>query len=352
MQQRNRPIAKLIKWFVNREKGMVVDARSEIQRRFYALDWADQKKILMAFLSSGKSDRLWAYKQLSQHWDSSLFPKDKELWDAYREDGLVRPAIECFPKKYLQQHRDEFCNANYYAYCRRFVDDINFEIDKERITPKGYMMLMRHGKRPLSDDEAKTLLYKQIYLLCCLPPNIHLEYGYLCRGINIENEDFPTAMEFRNIYAMVKVLEEYEKIELSQSFYQWSGDAYVSFIQSEVYASLMKETVSLHRLFDKKIFLAKKMMYEAIPEEYIQDDDQWHISRYEKMPLSQFDSFRAYLAYYHLLDESDFLQEGADEKVQMASPKQIKEMIATNPAIATLIEKFGIDVEDNNDCPF
>ena len=35
MQQRNRPIAKLIKWFVNREKGMVVDARSEIQRRFY-----------------------------------------------------------------------------------------------------------------------------------------------------------------------------------------------------------------------------------------------------------------------------------------------------------------------------
>ena len=159
-------------------------------------------------------------------------------------------------------------------------------------------------------------------------------------------------MEFRDIYAMVKVLEEYEKIELSQSFYQWSGDAYVSFIQSEVYASLMKETVSLHRLFDKKIFLAKKMMYEAIPEEYIQDDDQWHISRYEKMPLSQFDSFRAYLAYYYLLDESDFLQEGADEKVQMASPKQIKEMIATNPAIATLIEKFGIDVEDNNDCPF
>ena len=141
MQQRNRPIAKLIKWFVNREKGMVVDARSEIQRRFYALDWADQKKILMAFLSSGKSDRLWAYKQLSQHWDSSLFPKDKELWEAYREDGLVRPAIECFPKKYLQQHRDEFCNANYYAYCRRFVDDINFEIDKERITPKGYMIL-------------------------------------------------------------------------------------------------------------------------------------------------------------------------------------------------------------------
>lgn len=79
MPQRNRPIAKLIKWFVNREKGKVVDARHEIQWRFRSLDWNDQKKILLAFLSSGKEDRKWTYKQLANYWDDSFFPKVKEI---------------------------------------------------------------------------------------------------------------------------------------------------------------------------------------------------------------------------------------------------------------------------------
>ncbi len=49
---RNRPIRQLIKWFVNREKGKVVEARSEIRRRFPYIDWSDQKKFLLASLSS------------------------------------------------------------------------------------------------------------------------------------------------------------------------------------------------------------------------------------------------------------------------------------------------------------
>lgn len=40
---RNRPIRQLIKWFVNREKGKVVEARSGIRRRFPYIDWSDQK---------------------------------------------------------------------------------------------------------------------------------------------------------------------------------------------------------------------------------------------------------------------------------------------------------------------
>lgn len=356
MPQRNRPIAKLIKWFVNREKGKVVDARHEIQWRFRSLDWNDQKKILFAFLSSGKEDRKWAYKQLVNYWDDSFFPKVKEIWETFHEYELIRPAIECFPKEYLREHKEEFCNAHYYAYCRRFVNDPDFEIDQTKVSPKGYMLLMRHGKRPFSEKEAKTLIYKQIYLLCCLPPNTIIEKGLLCRGINIEEEDFPTAMEFRDIYAMVKTLEEYEMIDLSQSFYQWAGDAYMNFIHSKSYDSLIAEKVSHHLLYDKKIFLAKKMMYEAIPEQYKTDDGEWTISHYDRQPLSQFDSFRSYIEHYRtsyrIIDENDFPQEEKKEEMQTASPKQIREMMDKNPAIATLIEKLGIDVEDDNDCPF
>lgn len=53
----NRPIAKLIKWFVKREKGKLVDARIRNTTTFCLLDMNDQKKILLLFLFPGKLKR-------------------------------------------------------------------------------------------------------------------------------------------------------------------------------------------------------------------------------------------------------------------------------------------------------
>ena len=60
-RKRNTPIATLIKNYINKKSGKVPESRKEIQRRFDHLDWKDQKKIMQAFLESGKADRLWAY---------------------------------------------------------------------------------------------------------------------------------------------------------------------------------------------------------------------------------------------------------------------------------------------------
>lgn len=134
---RNRPIAKLIKWFVNREKGKVVDARSEIQRRFAYLDWNDQKKILLAFLSSGKADRKWAYNELRLFGDDCFLAKATDDLETYHEPDMVRTVIECFPKSYLLEHSSELCNDDYYySFCRRLVDDPQFEIDRSRLSAK------------------------------------------------------------------------------------------------------------------------------------------------------------------------------------------------------------------------
>lgn len=65
--QRNRPIATLIKWYSDKKSGKVSDARKEIIRRFDYLDWNVQKKILMAFLDAGQSDRQWAYRKIYRH---------------------------------------------------------------------------------------------------------------------------------------------------------------------------------------------------------------------------------------------------------------------------------------------
>ena len=53
-----------MKWFLERKTGKVVESRHEIQRRFDGFDWNVQKKVIYAFLSSGKADWKWIYEQL------------------------------------------------------------------------------------------------------------------------------------------------------------------------------------------------------------------------------------------------------------------------------------------------
>lgn len=49
--KQNRPIRTVLKEYIERKKGKVVEARKELQRRFSGLDWNIQKKILFAHLN-------------------------------------------------------------------------------------------------------------------------------------------------------------------------------------------------------------------------------------------------------------------------------------------------------------
>lgn len=53
-RKRNTPVATLIKNYINKKSGKVPASRKEIQKRFDYLDWKDQKKIMQAFLESGR----------------------------------------------------------------------------------------------------------------------------------------------------------------------------------------------------------------------------------------------------------------------------------------------------------
>lgn len=351
---RNRPIAKLIKWFVNREKGKVVDARSEIQRRFAYLDWNDQKKILLAFLSSGKADRKWAYNELRQLWDDCFLQKALEVWETYHETDMIRTAIECFPRSYLLEHSAEFGNDDYYySFCRRFVDDPQFKIDRKRLSAKWYLMLLRQGKRSISDEVALDLLFEQVHTVSCNLPYDSSGIGELCRWTDLNKEDFPTAMEFRDLYAMICSLNELNNVTVVQLFYQWAGDAYVNFVHSQSYQDLIAEEVPQHWENNRKVFIAKKMLYAALPDKYKKDDGESAIAKY-----NTFKSYVAsYMPYYRIVNQGDEPEKEKSTKPEpsLATPEQIRDMIATNPAVATLIEKLGIEIEnkdDFNDCPF
>lgn len=53
------PITTILKWYLERKRGKVVETRKEIQQSFRDLDKNVQKEIILAFLSKGKEDSSW-----------------------------------------------------------------------------------------------------------------------------------------------------------------------------------------------------------------------------------------------------------------------------------------------------
>lgn len=158
---RNNPIATVIKNYTNKKSGKVTDARNEIQRRFFGLDWKDQKRIMAAFLDSGVSDRNWAYSRLLDLWDASFEPLVQALWETYHEEKCAWVIIRHFPKEYLREHIDLFHEGrDYYFICRRLAEDSDFVIDKSKMSKTDYLMALSHAERHIDDVEATDTLYE------------------------------------------------------------------------------------------------------------------------------------------------------------------------------------------------
>ena len=162
---RNRPIATLIKWFTNRTKGKVVESRMEIQRRFDGLDWKDQKKIIIVFLSSGKADRQWINTKLIKNWDDDFLPLVKDNFEKYHEESSLLPVTLYFPTDYVKNHMEELSEGNnYYKLCYRLANDnVDFEPEQEKLSPKEYLSILKIQEKKPDDDVALNLLYNVLY---------------------------------------------------------------------------------------------------------------------------------------------------------------------------------------------
>ena len=126
-KKRNAPIATLIKNYINKKSGKVSESREEIKWRFNWLDWKDQKRILTAFLDSGRSDREWAYGKVFDYWDESFLQKIKELWETYHENKCSWSVIHYFPIDYILEHMEDFTDErDYFFICLRLAKDKSF----------------------------------------------------------------------------------------------------------------------------------------------------------------------------------------------------------------------------------
>lgn len=272
---RNNPIATVIKNYVDKKSGKVTDSRKEIQRRFFGLDWKDQKKILAAFLDSGVSDRVWAYSRLLDLWDAAFEQKILALWDTYHEERCAWIIIRHFPKEYILKHIDQFQEGrDYYFICRRFAADAGFVIDKDRLSKTDYLMALSHADRHIADAEATEILYRIVQDIAChWWPSFELSRNYFP-----SRHEVMAVSDFANVAIALYYLEKMGNKDVVCAFRAWESDVQRRVGESEAYQALNGQPLSDNDYKDELARLVQQQLLDALPSQYKTMTDEKSLS--------------------------------------------------------------------------
>lgn len=275
---RNNPIATVIKNYTNKESGKVTDSRKEIQRRFFGLDWKDQKKVMAAFLDSGISDRDWAYSRLLDLWDASFEEKVQELWEVYHEEKCAWVIIRHFPKEYLQKHIDQFNEGrDYYFICRRLAEDSGFVIDKNKLSKTDYLMALSHADSHIADEEATDTLYEIVKDIAFhWSPSMELSKDYMPH-----RREVMKASDFANVFIALYYIEKMGNDDVVTAFRTWENNVQGIVRDSEEYKALNSKSISDYDYKDELATIVQNHLYYALPEKYKTMTDEEYAKRSE-----------------------------------------------------------------------
>ena len=293
---RNNPIATVIRQYIDKKSGLVTISRTEIQRRFYGLDWKDQKKILAAFLESGQSDRQWAYSRLLDLWDASFEPKILELWEKYHERKCTWVVIRHFPIEFIKEHVDDFTeDRDYYFICRRLVADSSFVIDKDRLSKLDYLMALSRGDRKINDEEATDILFTIVREIC-LAPYASFE---LTRSYYPSRTEMMAACDFANVRIALYYLSKMGHDDVMYKFFEWQKGVQASVSQCEAYKAMSVEPYSDYEYKNVLAGIFQKHLYYALPAKYKTMTDEEYNKSLEPtdVPMNALgDSFLSFVA--------------------------------------------------------
>ena len=272
ISKRNTPISTLMKNFINKKSGKVDESRKELMRRFDYLDWKDQKKILSAFLDSGKTDRNWAYWKLTNNWDKSFEPKLKVLWEQFHEERCAWPIIHNFPVEYISENIDRFTEEkDYYHICLRLAHNKTFEIDKERLSPADYITVVANSKRYISIEEATDILYKTVHQYCVnkgFIPRFALNSFALDSGRILGPKDFK---DVSRVLDAIYILNDIYNVEIRRAaflFDDWNKKIKIAISESPEYKSIPSIVTDFGNTITTMLGLAYKYSYLALPDKY------------------------------------------------------------------------------------
>lgn len=340
---RNRPIASLIKLYIDKRSGKVSDARKEIQKRFDYLDWKDQKRIILAFLQSGKSDREWAYGKIYRQWDNCYLEPVRLLWEKYHENICAWSVIQHFPLEYVRKNAAQLEEINgYYHLCQRLAEDAEYKIDKSKLHDKEYLLVMLNSHREVNEDEAKDIFFKSLHDYCLIEPEWIFRVHRKSRGAAFSVEDIEYLNSLKYILQLLGLDNVVRYIQ------EWNEHVMFTMYQGEELKSLGKEAISDNEYHEKRIAIGLKYLYLALDDKYKKPTDELLINQLnesvERIGKTQF---------WH---KSGKPAPEPNEYVNNPdAPKILEEMIANNPAIGKLVNSFtlaGQEDKTEEDLPF
>ena len=336
--RRNTPIATLIKDYINKKSGKVSDSRKEILWRFKYLDWKDQKKIILAFLDSGKTDRQWAYSTMLDYWDKSFEPKVKELWEQLHEERCSWAVIRHFPVKYLSQNLEQFTeDRDYFFVCLRLAEDKNYIIQKDKLSLTDYLSVLHHTGRHISDDEAKDIPYRLVHKIC-----VEGFPGYerqLDRYADSRKGNVICPIHFQDVNLALYYLRKLNCIHVVWQFETWNEEVQKTIFESSEFRAVAKSDLDEWEDRNARINIARKYAYLALDDKYKQSS----VPDIEQVLLSK--------EWYMEKDSPKPSTIESSQLLERQDPSMLKEMIAQNTALEKLVESFGLDINDD-DIPF
>ncbi len=266
MIPRNKPIAIIIKNYIDKQSGKVTESRKEIQRRFFGLDWKDQKRIMSAFLDAGKSDRDWAYSRLLDLWDDSFEQKVSDLWVKYHEFRCAWIIIRHFPLDYIKNNIDQFKeDRDYYFICLRLAKDKNYVIDRTKLLKTDYLALLYHTEREITDDEARDYLFSIVHDYC-LGDSLLRSLEHVGNG---KRGNVITPVNYRNVNLAIYYLLRLGKENVVQQFREWNEKLEETIYNSPEFKLVDKIYVfSNYEYEHKRVEVADIYAYQALDEKY------------------------------------------------------------------------------------
>ncbi len=346
-KKRNTPVTTLIRNFTNRKSGKVAVSRDELQWRFDYLDWKDQKKIVMAFLESGKGDRQWAYTKALHYWDKSFEPKIKELWERLHEKRCSWPVIRYFPLDYLSQNIGSFTeDRDYYFLCHRLAADKSFVIDRNRLSKTDYLALLCHTGRQIEFGEAEQLVFDIVHDISIATTMPALD-AYSYRGTSKGNIISP--IDFQDVSLALYYTRKMGCNFITELFTAWNEKVKEAILNSPEFKAIPTSDISDYDYVLCIIDIARKYGYMLLDNKYKKPTDP---DIDEMLKIKE-----RYCLDNSIASERRKILRNTERKKHMPTevgtdPTVLKEMIKKNPAIERLIDRFDLDANTDILIPF
>ena len=158
----HKTIGKKITEFSQKKRGYSC-LRMELKHRYEFASKADKRKIVEAFLTESRQDRIQAYQLLKLHRDSYITDKLVSIYNQYHDNECLIVFIKHYPRTFINDKFDAIAGYFNYPYaCYCMGADYVRKIDKHKMSPIEWLRLMATFKQNVSVTEAEAILYYHV----------------------------------------------------------------------------------------------------------------------------------------------------------------------------------------------